>query len=444
MTEDHLPVEAIDAVQALGRADIVIGIPAYQNARTIAGVVRAAGAGLAKYFSQYTSVIIVSDAGSIDGTRQAVLGTQVDDARLLFLSHPLSAVHRLSVPYHGVPGKGSAFRLIFTLAAKLGARACAVVDSDLLSVRPERMDLLLRPVLYADFDFVGPYYHRHKYDGTLTSSVVYPLTRALYGLRLRQPVGGDFGFSNRLVNRFLDRSDWESTVARYAIDIWMTTIAVSEGFRVCQSFLGAALRDDAKRPSSDLSAMLEQVVGSVFALMEQYEPVWMHRTGSEDAELFGFRFDLGLEPVEVNVERMIANFRLACTQLSDLWCRILRPDTCSAVLALGKNATGGRLHLGDDLWVRVIYDFACAYHRRSLDRRHVLRSLTPLYLARVASFVLDCEDLLPAEVDARVEQLCRRYEETKPYLVAGWNGWHARRHDSPPRPAMDLKEAHHG
>ena len=97
----------------------------------------------------------------------------------------------------------------------------------------------------------------------------------------------------------------------------MTTIAISEGFRVCQSFLGAALRDDAKGPASDLSAMLEQVVGSVFALMEQYEPVWMNRTASEDAELFGFRFDLGLDPVEVNVERMIANFRLACTQLGE-------------------------------------------------------------------------------------------------------------------------------
>ena len=152
MTEDHLPAEAIDALQALGRADIVIGIPAYQNARTIAGVVRAAAAGLAKYFNQYTSVIIVSDAGSIDGTREAVLGTQVEDARLLFLSHPLSAVHRLSVPYHGVPGKGSAFRRIFTFASKLGARACAVVNSDLLSVRPERIDLLLRPApLFANY-----------------------------------------------------------------------------------------------------------------------------------------------------------------------------------------------------------------------------------------------------------------------------------------------------
>ena len=122
---------------------------------------------------------------------------------------------------------------------------------------------LLRPILMADFDFVAPYYHRHKYDGTITNSIVYPLTRALYGLRVRQPIGGEFGISKRLVARYLERDDWETDVARYGIDIWMTTIAIAEGYRVCQSFLGAKLHD-AKDPGSDLSAMLHQVVGSVF------------------------------------------------------------------------------------------------------------------------------------------------------------------------------------
>ena len=64
----------------------------------------------------------------------------------------------------------------------------------------------------------------------------------------------------------------------------MTTIAVAEGFRVCQSFLGAKLHD-AKDPGADLSAMLHQVVGSVFMLMQEYEPVWSAKTGSGPAEL---------------------------------------------------------------------------------------------------------------------------------------------------------------
>ena len=98
---------------------------------------------------------------------------------------------------------------------------------------------------------MAPYYHRHKYDGTITNSIVYPLTRALYGQRVRQPIGGEFGVSPRLLSRYLEREDWETDVARYGIDIWMTTIAIAEGFRVCQSFLGAKLHD-AKDPGAGL------------------------------------------------------------------------------------------------------------------------------------------------------------------------------------------------
>jgi hypothetical protein len=51
-----------------------------------------------------------------------------------------------------------------------------------------------------------------------------------------------------------------------------------------------------------------------------------------------------------------------------------------------------------------------------------VRSLTPLYLARVASFVLETQELGPAEVDEKIEGLCRTYESMKPYLIANWFG----------------------
>ena len=129
-----------------------------------------------------------------------------------------------------------------------------MVDSDLRSITPEWIDLLSRPILDRDFDFVAPYYHRHKYDGTITNSIVYPLTRACTGMRVRQPIGGEFGVSGKVIARYLERDDWETDVARFGIDIWMTTIAIAEGFRVCQSFLGAKLHD-AKDPGADLTSM---------------------------------------------------------------------------------------------------------------------------------------------------------------------------------------------
>lgn len=421
MSENAMSEEASKAVHSIRQADIVVGIPSYNNVRTIRHVVQAVHAGLVKYFPQFTSVVINSDGGSRDGTREAVLTTRIEDTHLLLLSTPLLPVHRLSIPYDGIPGKGSAFRLIFKAAETLRARACAVVDSDLRSITPEWIELLLRPILHAGYDFVAPYYHRHKYDGTITNSIVYPLTRALYGLQVRQPIGGDFGISPRLVSRYLARNDWETDVARYGIDIWMSTIAIAEGYRVCQSFLGAKLHD-AKDPGADLSAMLLQVIGSVFSLMQEYEPIWCNRTGSEPVDLFGFRFDVGLDPIKVDIDRMLRPFCQGCQELGEVWALALQPETHAAIVQLGQTAQGrpDQFHLVDDLWVQIIYEFACAYKKRPLERSHILRSLTPLYLARVASFVIETRELFSLTFEDKIEQLCLRYETLKPNLLSGW------------------------
>ncbi len=424
MPEQQLPEEHLRQVRELGKADIVVGIPSYNNVRTIGHVVRAAQAGLAKYFPQFTSLIVNSDGGSQDGTREAVLSSKVEDAHLLMLDTPKFPVHRLSLPYHGIPGKGSAFRLIFRLAEMVGAKAAAVVDSDLRSITPEWIDLLLRPVVYADYDFVAPYYHRHKYDGTITNSIVYPMTRSLYGYRVRQPIGGDFGMSRRLIARYLQRDDWETDVARYGIDIWMTTIALAEGYRVCQSFLGAKLHD-AKDPGADLSAMLHQVVGSVFTLMQEYEAVWKTRSGSEPVDLFGFRFDVGLDPIDVNLGRMLQAFAKGCKDLAEIWSLALAPDVLDAVLRLGRQAAAGEsgFHLPDELWARIICDFAIAHRDKPPERGHLLRSLTPLYLCRVASFVIETQNLFSAQVEEKIENLCLCFEALKPYLAGRWGAY---------------------
>ena len=415
--------DAERALMSVRKADLVVGIPSYNNARTIGHVVRAACAGLAKYFPGESAVILNSDGGSSDDTRDVVLGARVEDARLFLLSTPLQPVQRLSFPYHGIPGKGSAFRMIFEMARRLGAKACAVVDSDLRSITPEWIDLLIRPILAGGYDFVAPYYHRHKYDGTITNSIVYPLTRSLYGLQVRQPIGGEFGVSARLLERYLEREDWETDVARYGIDIWMTTVALAEGFRACQSFLGAKLHD-AKDPGSDLSAMLQQVVGSVFLLMREYQPVWRKVTGSRPVEIFGFRFDVGLEPIAVNVERMVNAFRAACHDLAEIWQSALPADTYHAILELGRQTESGAspFALSDELWTHIVFDFAVAYRSQKVGRTHLLRSLTPLYLARVASFVFETRDMTSQEVEQRVEQLCLTFERNKHYLIARWEG----------------------
>ena len=416
--EKWLPDELVERLSEIHDVEIVVGIPSYNNARTIGHVVRAVSAGLAQYFPERKSVIINSDGGSKDGTGEAVLGAELEPNALVQVTLPQHPINRISIPYHGVPGKGSAFRTIFAAAQRLGAKACVVVDADLRSITPQWVELLAGPVLARDFDYVAPYYQRHKFDGTITNSIIYPMTRALYGKRVRQPIGGEFGFSGRLASHYLEKDVWDSDVARFGIDIWMTVTAVAEGFRVAQSYLGAKLHD-AKDPGADLTSMFRQVVGSFFELMETYETTWQGVNGSEPVAMFGLPFEVGTEPITVNVDRMIHAFRQGVKDLREIYQGFLEPGTLDELAACAGRPRDD-FRIPDRLWVGAVEQFALAYHHRLLDREHLLQSLVPLYLGRTGSFVLEVHDSGALEVEGHIEQLCQVFESQKHFLLENW------------------------
>jgi len=417
--EDILSEEAAEEVRQLGEVDILVGIPSYNNARTIAHVVQAVQAGLAKYFPKRRSVVVNSDGGSTDGTPQIAENAALEDTETILIQHPVYPIHRIATAYHGILGKGSAFRAIFAIAHELHAKACAVVDSDLRSISPEWIELLIEPVLYKGFDYVAPLYMRHKYDGTITNTIVYPLTRALYGKRIRQPIGGEFGFSGRIAEHFLSHEEvWHTDVARYGIDIWMTTTAIADGFKVCQAYLGAKIHD-AKDPTADLTGMFTQVVGTVFQLVEQKQAVWPKVQKSSNVPTFGFRFQVGVEPVSVNLERMIRAFKQGLEDLVIVWERTLSAETMDTLLSLSESE-GEAFRFPDSVWVRAIYDLAITYHQRRILRENLLRSMIPLYLGKVAALVIETQRSSAEEVEARIERLALTFEEEKPYLLKGW------------------------
>lgn len=407
--------EVHDQLAEIGSADIVVGIPSFNNARTIGHVVRAAQAGVAKYFPDCTAVIVNSDGGSVDGTGDVVRAATIEDFQAILLHHRVSPVSKLVFPYTGIPGKGSAFRSIFEVAATLQAKACVVVDSDLRSITPEWIELLVKPVLSGEFDYVAPLYHRHKFDGTITNSIVYPLTRTLYGRQVRQPIGGDFGFSGKLAEFYLTKDVWESDVARFGIDIWMTTTAIANDFRLAQSFLGAKIHD-AKDPGADLASMLYQVVSATFNLMEDYSGVWKNAHGSVPVPTYGFHYSVGLEPVKVNTARMLNLFREGLANLRDLWRDILGAGDLREVERIGR-LDDEHFDFPLSLWTRVIYDYALAFHQRKLPAEHLIKSLTPLYLGKTASFILAARDMEAGEAESEIEKLCVEFENNKDYLA---------------------------
>ncbi len=406
-------------MKSIGKADILIGIPSYNNARTIGHVVAAALAGCAKYFQNRKAVLVNSDGGSTDGTEAVVKSAGIDDLTSILVHHPVSPTLAITTPYHGIPGKGSAFKTIFQIADVLNVQACAVVDSDLRSITPEWIELLVKPVLEGGFHYVAPFYHRHKYDGTITNSIIYPLTRALYGKRVRQPIGGDFGFAGDLARFYLTKDVWGTDVARYGIDVWMTTTALANGFRVCQAFLGAKIHDP-KDPGADLSAMLYQVVGATFELMEEYCSVWRAVRGSDAVPTFGFQYAVGLEPVTVKLDRMVEKFRLGVRELTSVWERVLSHQVLQSLRTLERMPVED-FHLPEEVWVEIIYSFGLAVHRHTIHTEHLLRSLLPLYMGRTASFVRETRESDVFDVEHKIERLCELFEEWKPFLVNNWD-----------------------
>lgn len=397
----------LDEVERIGQADVMVGIPSFRNADTIAHVVKQAALGLVEYFPGFRPVLVNSDGGSTDNTRDVVLETPVP-----------SEVLKIATPYRGIPGKGSAFHTIFEIAARLDVKLCIVVDSDLRSITPEWMKFLGRPILDERFDFVTPHYLRYKYDGTITNALAYPLTRALYGSRVRQPIGGDFGFSGDLAKVYAERDVWDTDIARFGIDIWMTTLAINEGFDVCQACMGLKLHNN-KDPGSDLGAMFHQVCATIFDLMRHYERSWMETVGSVPAPVLGEECKEEPDVAEVSTENLLWHFRQGYEELADTWRTILRKENFREVKRCYALCDED-FEFASGLWVRTVYDFAIAYHFGSVDCNKVVDALTPLYCARTAHFVKKTEELTSFEAEIEVERTAETFEALKDYLRHYW------------------------
>jgi hypothetical protein len=392
MPDDHMTLDQRlrDGIAKIGSADVVVGIPSFRNAATIGHVATTAAKGLREHFAGARVAIVNADGGSEDGTPDRVVAGA---------SGVPVAVGR----YIGPPGKGSAFRAIFTAVGLLGARACAVVDSDLRSITPEWIGRLLTPITQGDMDYVTPLYARHKHDGTITNSVAYPLTRALYGLRVRQPIGGEFGFRADLASTYLERPVWDTDVARFGIDIYMTTTAIVRGTRVAQAFLGAKVHDP-KDPAADLGPMFTQVVGTLFRLAAENDAAWSTVRGSRDVPVIGDVMPVEPEAVPADPARLREKYAAAKREHEAAWREILSAPVPESLDA--------------KMWARFVFDHLGAVLRRPTRSEEIARSLLPLYQLRTASFIEEVRDMTTTQSEVVIEDGARAMEEEKGRFVA--------------------------
>ncbi|MGB2698180.1 MAG: glycosyltransferase [Candidatus Zixiibacteriota bacterium] len=400
-------------IEELKEVDILVGIPSFNSEDTIGGVVKACGEGLQKYFKDLKSGILISDGGSLDDSREKALEAEIPQD-----------IKRMVAIYRGMPGKGTSARAVFEAAKMLKATVCVGVDSDLRNITPEWIQLLASPILDKKADFVVPYYLRHKYDGSITNNIVYPLTRALYGKRIRQPIGGDFGFSGELASYFCQQDVWLTDVARFGIDIWMTTSAINEGYKIVQADLGTKIHD-AKDPSLDLAPMFHQVVSTLFFLMGKYEKKWMVVDKSEDVKIIRNTPEpLKLESVSVTQSKLQDEFVEGFHHFQPLYHQVIAHDNFEQIKKrVEKLEKTGELDFPSKLWAKVIYDFSFIYQTWSRNRRRLVDMITPLYFGRIGAYSQEVAELDSQEAEKVIEKQAEEFEKLKPYLKEKFKRW---------------------
>ena len=390
-------------------AEIIVGIPSYNEADSIAYPTEVASQGLTKYFPNKKSAIINVDNHSPDGTRDAFMSTSTEVPKI-YISTP-----------EGVKGKGNNFKNLFEAAAELRAQAIVVVDADLKSITPEWIQYLGEPI-FAGMHYVAPIYVRHKYDGSITNHIAYPLLRTLFGLRVRQPIGGDFGFSGRLARAYLSEKIWNDAIANFGIDIWMTTVAIAHRFKVCQAFLCSPKSHRTKDPAKYLGPMFTQVVSTLFDLMIDFEYLWKDITQSYPTSIYGFGLGVCEDPpvVNVNTDKLHESFTRGFDVYGELWEKIIAESELTEV-SKSRNSSKEDFYYSSDLWARILFSFATAYRNAEIDRQKIIEALIPFYHSRILSFINKTKEKDIKDTEEYFENIVRVFEDEKHYLVKRWD-----------------------
>lgn len=384
-------------LEDISYADIIVGIPSYNEADNIAFVVEQSRVGLKKYFPDLKSVIINVDNHSPDDTRSAFLNAG-NSIPKIYISTP-----------SGVTGKGNNFYNLFVEAANLDAKAIVVVDADLKSITPEWIRDLANPILQNGVDFVTPLYSRNEYDGTITNSICYPLTYGLLGKNIRQPIGGDFAFSGRLSKYFLELT-WHKTTRQYGIDIFMSMNAILGGFKLAQVGLGAKIH---KPSAPKLGPMFTQVVATLFETLLTYRKEWQNTGRVTDMPLYGQKELVKPQGLSVDYKGMKNTALSEFEQHRRIIRESLEPENYNTVARMYGT---GKLNIGMDLWTRLVYDLIYAYDTTDTNS-HLIEAMKSLYFGRAVSFYRQTLDMGHEESEYQIQRQARHFFRRRNYLL---------------------------
>ena len=398
----------------VGEVDILVGLPTHNNAKTVGSIVRTIQKGILQAFPRERAVIINADGGSRDNTPDLVTGVSIDDLRPASNLYALRTLHSISTKYASSPSNAIALRTILAAAELLRAKACVVMSPESANIEPEWLAKLLRPIYHDGFDLVTPTYRRHKFEGLLITNLLYPMTRALYGVRIREAYAPEFGFSGRMGSQFLGHNAWNDGTDGVGVELRFTLAAITGHFRISQSFLGE--KEHIKRRGADLVPALRQTVGALFSALEPDFSFWSAVTNSESLHIAEADGEVLLEPVRINRKRLREMFVAGVAELDSVFRSILSPITREELQRIAQ-LEEEEFHYPVELWVKTVYEFAAAYHKSVINRDHIIQALAPLFRGRVFTFLVENRNASADDVENDIENLCLEFERLKPYLL---------------------------
>ncbi|MGC2163486.1 MAG: hypothetical protein WA634_16370 [Silvibacterium sp.] len=403
----EIPAELQKKIDEIGPVDLVVGVTGSVDADALR-VKAASLRGLTRDGESPPPVKMVVAYAGAPGAEPVSVPT---DGILLVAYPPPAAAGSLTFWVD----VASAQRRVLELAGAWQARACMVVYNDLTALDTETLRLFTEPVLKGNIDLVMPVYPAGKYDGLINKSLLAPLSRALYGRRVRWPLPADFCVGANMLAKLTEKG-----VAHAQNEpqlLWPSNSVAMHGGQINQATVKAL--HAAPVDGLDLNAVLTELAGSLFQEAEVCAAHWQRVRASQAV----MRYGDPCSPVEnaepVDPRPMVESFVIGSRNLEEVWRLVLPPATMLELKRLARLEVE-QFRMPDALWARIIYDFALAYRMRRISRTHLLGALTPLYLGWVASYTQEVGGATAQEAERRVEQLARMFEEQKPYFVSRW------------------------
>ncbi|MGC8718754.1 MAG: glycosyltransferase [Thermodesulforhabdaceae bacterium] len=402
-------IYAEDNPSGVAEADLVVAIPTFNEAANIASITQKIDAGLVKHYPDAKGVIIVCDNHSVDGTRETFLEVETKNPKIYISSAP------------GERGKGTNLRNLFEKLLDLKPKAVAIFEADIRNIQPDWIYYFIEPIRKGA-GYVVPIYVLHKYESTLSSIVVYPLLRCLFGRRVRQSTAGDYAFAGGLIEYFAKALNWSDLVSQKGIDIWMLVNALYLRQPVCQTIIGSPKLHRMKDPHAQINKAFVQLVGTLLDLMTPYQDFWMRVKWSKPTILFNAELQEAEVPmpVDVNIGRLFEMFSGGLDTYRDVLSQVL---SSAEMHKLDEIRSMGIQHFNfpSHTWATILFDMAVAYRDASPDlRMSFLEALLPLYYGKVASYVRRTERMSIQQAEEVVENECMAFEENKSYLINRW------------------------